>query len=182
MRSSTRNHTAKYTQKEETYTYLTVSKTDSKKICITAQVRDTNYNLVKNSKFNLYYDGKLITTIGTGSGITKYYYTVPKKYINYVNVSAKYLGNNLYKTSEDSEVIHLSYYIYEDDTDGYFEGDKILYRNEYYMGKDSGLETFSTQYNLYLKEQSTGRIAKRYLVGGEYRYYDMYTGQYVFPG
>jgi len=99
-------------QKEQTYTYVTVSKTNSNKICIIAQVTDTNYNPVKNSKFNLYYDGKLITTIGTSSGTTKYYYTIPQQYNNYATISAKYLGNNLYKTSEDSEEIYVPDYIY----------------------------------------------------------------------
>jgi len=177
-------------QKEQTYTYLTVSKTDSKKICITARVTDTNYNPVKNSKFNLYYDGKLITTIGTSSGTTKYYYTIPVDVWNnnirqeyyYATISAKYLGNNQYKTSEDSEVIHIPSYIYEDDSDGYYEGDRITYRNKNFFGAESGLEQFSTNYNIYLKQKSSGRVAKRYLIDGVYDYYDMYTGKAVFPG
>ncbi|RAP44286.1 MAG: hypothetical protein BZ136_08995 [Methanosphaera sp. rholeuAM74] len=176
--SSYDTYYGKLPQKRETYTHITVTKTESKKICITAEVTDTNYNLVKNSKFNLYADGKLITTIGTGSGITRYYYTVPKQYNYYTNITAKYLGNNLYKTSEDSEEIYVPYYIYEDDTDGYIEGDKITFRNVF-MGYESGLEQFSTDKNLYIKQKSTGRIAKRHLDDGVYRFYDMYTGECV---
>ena len=168
----------KLPQKRETYTYLTVTKTDSKKVCITAEVTDTNYNLVKNSRFNLYVDGKLVKTIGTGSGITRYYYTVPKQYNYYSTITVKYLGNNLYKTSEDSEEIYVPYYIYEDDTDGYIEGDKITFRCVF-MGYESGLEQFSTYRNLYIKQKSTGRIAKRHLDDGVYGFYDMYTGEFV---
>ena len=69
---------------------------------------------------------------------------------------------------------------YEDDTDGYIEGEKITYRNPNYLGEDSGLEEFSTSTTKYIKQKSTGKIAKRHLDDdGVYRYYDMLTGECV---
>lgn len=64
--------------------------------------------------------------------------------------------------------------------DEYIEGKKITYRNKNYMGEDSGLEEFSTNEAKYIKQKSTGKIAKRHLDDdGVYRYYDMQTGQCV---
>ena len=66
------------------------------------------------------------------------------------------------------------------DEDGYIDGNKITYRNKNYLGADSGLEEFSTNEQKYIKQKSTGRIAKRHLDGdGAYRYYDMQTGECV---
>lgn len=68
----------------------------------------------------------------------------------------------------------------DDDTDGYIDGKKITYRNKNFLGPDSGLEEFSTNEQKYIKQKSTGRIAKRHLDDdGAYRYYDMQTGEYV---
>lgn len=68
----------------------------------------------------------------------------------------------------------------DDDTDGYIDGKKITYRNKNFLGPDSGLEEFSTNEQKYIKQKSTGRIAKRHLDDdGAYRYYDIQTGEYV---
>ena len=146
-------------QKKDTYTYLTVSKTDSNKICITAQVTDTNYNLVKNSKFNLYFDGKLITTIGTGSGMTRYYYTIPQQYSNYATITAKYLGNSLYKESEDSEEIYVPDYIYK-------TIELYTYRNFEVTTKYADGDEFSAWYQTYDAQSDKGVYLHSYPIDG----------------
>ena len=66
------------------------------------------------------------------------------------------------------------------DEDGYIDGKKINYRNEKFLGEDSDLEQFSTSDDLYIKQKSTGKIAKRHLDDdGAYRYYDTQTGKCV---
>lgn len=66
------------------------------------------------------------------------------------------------------------------DEDGYIDGKKINFRNEIFLGECSDLEQFSTSDELYIKQKSTGKIAKRHIDDdGAYRYYDTQTGKYV---
>ena len=66
------------------------------------------------------------------------------------------------------------------DSDGYIDGKEITFRNKNFLGEDSDLEQFSTSEDMYIKQKSTGKIAKRHLDDdGVYRYYDMQTGEFV---
>ncbi|AWX31998.1 hypothetical protein [Methanosphaera sp. BMS] len=49
------------------------------------------------------------------------------------------------------------------DEDGYIDGNQITYINKNFLGADSGLEQFMTHKDVYLKQKSTRKIAKRHL-------------------
>lgn len=73
-----------------------------------------------------------------------------------------------------------SHNLIDDDTDGYMDGHEITFRNKNFLGEDSGIEQFSTDEKLYIKNKKTGDIAERKLDSdGAYRYYDIKTGKCV---
>lgn len=95
---------------------------------------------------------------------------------NITNTTTNDTTNNNDKVSTSSKSTNNN----PESDDEYIEGKKITYRNKNYMGEDSGLEEFSTNEDKYIKQKSTGKIAKRHLDDdGVYRYYDMQTGQQV---
>ena len=94
------------------------------------------------------------------------------------NTSQNITNNNT--TTEKSATTAQKSQSRDTDEDGYIDGNQITYRNKNYLGEDSGLEQFMTHKDVYLKQKSSGRIAKRHLDNdGVYRYYDMETGECV---
>ena len=88
-----------YVSKQNTKTTLKVEPTSVyNQVKISAEVRDKTNNLVPNSHFKVYYNGNLIKTIGTRSGITKFYYNSPD---TYVTIKAEYQGSANYYSSND---------------------------------------------------------------------------------
>lgn len=99
------------------------------------------------------------------------------------NTTQNMTNNNTTKnaTTEKSATASQTSQSIDTDDDGYIDGNQITYRNKNYLGEDSGLEQFMTNKDVYLKQKSTGRIAKRHLDSdGAYRFYDMQSGEYVF--
>lgn len=160
----------------ELYLYHTETVNKGEYTTINGEYVDSDGNPLKSTTITLNINGVKYYAKTDNYGYFYLNYKTNKVGTN--KVTASYAGTSNYYGDTISATFNVLGY--DSDTDGYIEGKKITYRNPYYMGTDSGLEQFGTDTDLYIKQKSTGRIAKRILDDdGVYRFYDMATGECV---